>query len=89
MKSAKGPHGAGLVLRVNERTKMMIYLLTIIIFIAGCGVTANKFASPTGCGTICSSDFPCSITTMMDQLLPGEIGALQSGTYAGSNVSCI
>jgi hypothetical protein len=45
---------------------------------------ASYYASPTGSGTVCSLDFPCTIKQGIVKVAPGETLYLLDGTYQGA-----
>src|SRR6185436_18896894 len=49
--------------------------------------SGTKFVSPSGTGSACSLAAPCSITTAVGVVVPGDIVFLRGGTYPYPSVS--
>lgn len=47
--------------------------------------SCNRYASPTGTGTACTSGAPCTIEQAENAAQCGQVVCLLSGTYAGTN----
>lgn len=59
----------------------------IVAFIMMAPLSANAatyYASPTGSGSTCTSDAPCTVTGGLSKMAPGDMLFLKNGTYTGA-----
>lgn len=63
---------------------MIAVFILVLVFFVSDALSVTRYASSSGSGSTCSNSVPCSLNTMVGQLVPGDTGIIKTGTITGS-----